>query len=366
MAIHDRQQTIAAILGVAFAYILIGQNFCTVEHYISQSTAYLDAKPADLWIVPPGEKTFYVQAGLLSTSALHQARVTRGVDWATPIVRGYAALKTPNGGVENVIVVGSEGPDLRSGPFNLVKGDGSVIFRPNAITVDDDEREKLGGLNLGSTLELNGHRAEVEGITWGLVNPMGSFAFAEYDFARSMLEIDADRCSLVMVGLDGTVETTKVQADLQARIPDALVLTSKEYRGKGEHFILYDAGIVGFIFMGLGIGLTVGFAIVTLAMLSSVQQNVREFGTLKAIGATNSDLRRLILCHSVGVSIVGSFVGAVGLCQLAWASRSARLNMVVEPRILWGLIPCVSSVAIIAGLLAIRRISRVEPASVFR
>lgn len=366
MALHDRQQTIAAILGVSFAYVLIGANMATAGHYVGQASSYIDESVADLWIVPPSERTFALPGRLLSTNDLHQATVTPGVEWASPIARGYTAIKLPNGGLENIILIGVPVPDLRGGPFYMVKGDPSVLMKPDAIVIEDSDREKLGGLNLGSTVEVAGRRAQVEGLTWGLVTLFGPYAFAEYDFARSILEIDADRCSVVLVRLDGTVPLGRVREELRQRIPDAQILTKEEYRRKSRDFILYDAGLIGIISMGLGVGITVGLAIVTLAMLSAVQQNIREFGTLKAIGVTNADLRLLLLFHALGCSVIGAFLGAAFLCQICWASRTARLIMMLDPLLLWGLVPCVTLVAVVAALVAIQRISRVEPASVFR
>lgn len=366
MAIHDRQQTIAAILGVAFAYVLIGENLSASGHYVDQSSSYVDATEADLWLVPPGEKAFMIAGSLVPLSALHQAQVTPGVEWAAPVVRGFAGIKTPDGGVEQVIVVGAQGPLLRGGPFSLVKGVNTAILSPNAIIVEDANREKHGGLNIGTMVELGGHRAHVEGLTWGLMTTFGSYAFAEYDFARSILEIDSDRCSVVLVRLDGTVGIERVRAELRERVPDALVLTSEEYRKRSHDFILYDGGLIGIVFLGVLTGLTVGMAIVTLAMLSAVQQNLREFGVLKAIGATNSDLRRLLLVHAVLCSVVGSFVGAAALCQLAWVARTPRLIMMLPPAMLVALVPTMAFIAVASALLAIRRINRVEPASVFR
>lgn len=366
MALHDRQQTIASVLGIAFAYVLVGQNLGSTGHYLDQGTAPVDAANADLWVVPPGDKSFLAGTGLLSFSAVHQASTTQGVEWAAPVVRGVSVIKTPSGTAELVTVIGAQAPDFRGGPFNIVKGERTALLKPNALFVEDTERDTLGGLNLGSTVEVGGHRARVEGLTWGLITIGGSLAFAEFDFARSILSVDSDRCSLVMVRLDGSVPAERVRDELATRIPDATVLTTLEYRNITRHYILFDAGLIGVILMGFFTGLTVGLAIVTLSTLSSVQQNLREFGTLKAIGATNADLRRLLIFQALAWSAVGAFLGAVLLCQVSWASRSARLNMVLDPLALAGLVPFVTVIAITAALLAIRRTSRVEPGSIFR
>ena len=366
MALHDGQKTVGAVLGVAFAYLLIGQNICTTNHYLDQATSFVDAAGVDLWVVGPATKAIWAPSTVISSSALYQARVTPGVDWAEPLVTGASFAKLPDGGAQPVILVGTTAPRLRGGPYNIVKGERRGLLSPNAIFIDDADREKLGGLNFGDRFELNGHRVKVAGFTWGLVTLFGPFAFAEYDEARAILGTDSDRVNCVLVRITDAANLLRVQAELRSRIPEATVLTTEEFRGRTRHFILFDAGIIGILVMGIIIGVTVGLGIVTLSMLSSVQQNLREFGTLKAIGATNADLRRLLFLQALGYSVLGSFIGAATLCQLAWGSRSARLIMIVEPLNLIALVPFVTCIAIVAAMVAIRRIQRLEPASVFR
>jgi putative ABC transport system permease protein len=366
MAQHDRQKTIGAVLGIAFAYLLVGQNISTAWHYLAQATAYIDNSGADLWIAGPATKGMLSSGTLLPISALHQARVAPHVAWAEPIVKGAAWARLPDGGARSLILVGVTTPALRGGPFNLVEGDKSALLRPDAIIVDDVEREKLGGVNFGDTIEVNRHRARVEGFTWGLLSTFGAFAFAEYDNARSILDIDADRVSLVLVGVAPGASLERVKESLASRIPDVLVMTTPEFREVTNNFILFDAGIIGVLGMGIFIGFTVGLGIVTLAMTGAIQQNLREFATLKAIGATNGDLRRLVFIQAMGYSLAGSLVGAAVLSELAWLVRSPRLILMIHPLMLCGLVPFVTSIALIAAAVAIRRLERLEPASVFR
>lgn len=366
MALHDGQKTVGAVLGVAFAYVLIGQNISTTNHYLDQATSFVDAADVDLWVVGPAATAVWAPSTVISTAALSSARVTPGVEWAEPLVYGASFIKLPDGGAQAVILIGTTAPKLRGGPYNIIKGQRLGLLRPNAIFLDDADREKLGGVNYGDHIEVNGHRAEVAGFTWGLVTLFGPFAFAEYDRARAILGTDSDRLNCVLVRVADPASLLRVQAELRSRIPEATVLTTTEFRDRTRHFILFDAGIIGILVMGIIIGVTVGLGIVTLSMLSSVQQNLREFGTLKAIGATNADLRRLIFLQALGYSVVGSFIGAVCLCQLAWGSRSARLIMIVEPVTLVALVPFVTGISVVAAMLAIRRVQRLEPASVFR
>lgn len=73
--------------------------------------------------------------------------------------------------------------------------------------------------------------------------------------------------------------------------------------------------------MGVSFGTLVVFAIITgffiigLTLYSAVLDRLKDYGTLKAIGATNGYVRRLILTQALIFAAIG-FVIAVGLLFL--------------------------------------------------
>jgi putative ABC transport system permease protein len=265
-----------------------------------------------------------------------------------------------------MLLIGTRTPELRGGPYNLVAGSADALLEPNTVVFEDVDREKLGGLNLGDEVEVNRRRVRVGGFTWGLTTLFGAYTFGEFDFARGVLGIDADRVSYVLVGLEPGANPAEVARELRERTPDAAVMTAQEFRRVTQQFMLVDAGIAGLLLMGVFVGFTVGLAIVGLSMVSSVQHHLREFGTLKALGATNADLRRILLMQAVAYSAAGSFVGAALLCLLAWSARSGRLNLIVEPRLLVALVPFVTTIAVASAMLAVRRVTKLDPGMVFR
>jgi putative ABC transport system permease protein len=113
-------------------------------------------------------------------------------------------------------------------------------------------------------------------------------------------------------------------------------------------------------------GLIIGFVIVALSMFSSVLDNLREFGTLKAIGATNADLTCLLLVQSLAYALVGSFVGLGLVTQVAAGIRGPKLVPIVPIAILKGVPLVMVVLCICASVLALMRIRRLEPGMVFR
>ena len=365
MMMHDKLKMIGILVGVVFAVLLTNQNAGTFLGLLAKNTMILDNSGADLWILPPG--TMQLQPGkTIPDATLMQARVTPGVAWADPILFGGATVSLPGGGSEQVSLIGTRGPLFHGGPWNVVAGSKEALSRPDTMIFEDSEREKLGGLNLGSVREVNGHKIVVGGFTWGLL-PFGpSYAFASFDLARELLHTDADRINFVLVRLAPGADAHRVRDDLRARVPDAKVMTSGEFRSCLINFVLTRTPIGTTMGAAALFGLLVGFIIVALTMFSAVVDNIREFGTLKAIGATTFDLAKILLVQSVIYAAFGSLIGLTVVSQVASAIRSPKMGMVLPPW-LFGVTSLLMVVlCIVASSLSLIRLRKLEPAMVFR
>ena len=113
-------------------------------------------------------------------------------------------------------------------------------------------------------------------------------------------------------------------------------------------------------------GLIIGFIIVALSMFSAVLDNLREYGTLKAIGLTSWDLTRMLIVQSIGYALLGSLIG-LGLVALMSAGIRGPNLIVIVPRTLVLATPIIMTVlCMLASVLALRRVRRLEPGMVFR
>lgn len=365
MMFHDRAKLAGTLLGVVFATVLMVQQLGTFLGLLYKNTQFVDATEADLWIVPPA--TTAVQAGSpISMSAMVSARTTDGVAWAEPLLMGAASMRRPDGGVEAVTLVGTRFPRLAGGPWNLVAGSTDALRDPDVVIFEDVQRGDLGGLNLGSVRELSGRRVVVGGFTWGLV-PFGpGYAFANYETARGILLAPEDQTSFVLVGLADGADPAAVQRALRERLgPSVEVMTKQE---------LHDAVVNALVAAQLGItfgtstafALIVGFVIVALSMFSAVVDNVRELGTLKAMGATTFDLTKLLVMQAILYALIGTTIGLFLGTRMAEGIRSANLTLVLPPEILFGSYAVMVVLCIAASALAVLRVRNIEPGMVFR
>lgn len=365
MMFHSKLKLVGTLMGVVFAVLLANQQAGTFLGLMAKNTMFIDHAGADIWIVPRETKTF--QPGKpISTATLMVARAYAGQQWAEPLLYGGGSITLPGGGSEPLTIVGVRSPLWKGGPWNIVRGQVDVLSQQNTMIFEDSEREKIGGLNIGSVREVNGYRIIAGGFTWGLL-PFGpSLAFADYDFARLLLKVDRDQTHFVIIGLKPGVNPDMACKWLQDRIPDAKVYTTAGFKSALLSYLFFKTPLGITYGSSTLFGLLVGFVIVSLSMFSSVVDHIREFGALKAIGATNGDLARILLTQSVTYAMIGTLLGINIVMRVADVIRSPKLAILIPSSFVFGSFLLMIVLCVAASSLALLRIRKVEPAMVFR
>ncbi len=365
MMLHDRMKLAGGLVGVIFAAILATQQVGIFFGLLGKNTMVVDCAGADVWILPHG--TEQPQPGkALPEVVLHRARATADVAVASPLIWAGATLALPDGGSEQVTLLGVDPGSRLGGPWNVVAGDPAALVEPDAMFFEDSQRDKLGALNLGSLRELNGKRIRVAGFTWGLL-PFGpSYAFASYDKARDLVGQRDHSQSMVLVKVKPGVEPEIVAERLRGALPDQAVFTRAELRRSVVRFVLTRTPIGITFGMSALFGLVVGFVIVAMSMFSAVVDNLREFGTLKAIGATTGDLGRLLLVQALIYGLSGSALGLAAVGFIAAAMRSPNLAVTLPTAIVAGVPPLMTAICVAASFMALWRLRKLEPGIVFR
>ncbi len=364
MMLYDKPKLIGTTLGVVFAVVLAAQQLGVLFGLLQKNTMFVDNARAQLWIVPPN--TSQTAPGQrLSTALLDQARATPGVAVAAPLLMVGTSVTKPGGGSEATTLVGFDLDLGLGGPWNIVAGDVAALRGPDALFFEDAQREKFGGLNLGSVREVGGHKVRVVGFTWGL-QPFGPpFSFADLDTVRDLGDVPSDQLSFVLVTLTPDADPAVVAAELAARCPGAEVISTTAFHDRIVSTLLRQQ--LGITFgTSTAFGLVIGFIIVALSMFSAVIDNLREYGTLKAIGLTSWDLTRMLIVQSIVYALLGSLIGLGLVAAMSAGIRSANL-VVIIPRTLVLATPIIMAVlCMLASVLALRRVRKLEPGMVFR
>jgi len=363
---HDKLKLAGTLVGVAFAVLMSNFQTALFLGLLLRNTMYVDRVDGDIWITPKNTQILEGNDGTIPKNIVPVTRSVKGVAWAAPIIVGSAGVKLPTGGQKSVRLVGTELPAARGGPFHIVAGKTADLEQPDAMFFEDSRREVFGGLNMGSVREVNGHRVQAVGFTSGLV-PFGpAYAFSSFDTAREILGTPADEANYVMLGLAPGADVAEVVRRLQRTFPAQLVLSREDLRMRTIMYILNESGIGQSIGMGVVMALLCGFAIVSLTMFSAVVDHVREFGTLKAIGATNMDLTKLLLAQAVTCALAGATVGLAIVANLVNAIRGPELPMALPVWLMGGTVGGMVVICVLASFMALLRVRAIEPGIVFR
>lgn len=364
MALHDKAKFVGTILGVVFAVVLAAQQLGVLLGLLSKNTIFVDNTTADIWITPPGTKAA-LPGQRLSTTLLDQARGTSGVERASALIMAGTSVAKPGGGSEAITLVGVDLETMLGGPFYVVAGSPANLRQADTVFFDDTLREKAGGLNLGSIREVGGFEVRVGGFTWGLA-PFGPpYAFADIDLTRSLARVPSDELSFVLVDVRDGYDVDAVAAELARRVPTAQVMTKQVFHDTINSELLRQQ--LGITFgTSTAFGLIIGFIIVALSMFSSVIDNLREFGTLKAIGLTNLDLSRMLIAQSILYALVGSLIGLGLVAGISEGIRSPNLVVIIPAKLVLATPVVMTGLCILASMLALRRVRKLEPGIVFR
>ena len=114
------------------------------------------------------------------------------------------------------------------------------------------------------------------------------------------------------------------------------------------------------------LGLVVGAGTIGQTVFANTMEHLGEFATLKAMGASPGDLNTIILAQAAIDAAVGFAVAA----PLALLSRAPLekmgVTLAIGPWLLLGLFFVMLVTALAAAYFSIRRVQKLDPATIFR
>jgi putative ABC transport system permease protein len=371
MLTGDRVKFIGLLFGVTFSTLLITQQITIfVNLVIRGGVAVEEITSADVWVMDPAAQTVDITIPM-PTTALERIRSVEGVAYAAPMLRSNAIVRTPAGGLEPVTVIGVDDSSLIGLPPRMDRGEQRSLTEPDAVFLDDTGSRKLFPDTenvIGSRLELNDQRAIIRGITDS--NPTFTsqvILFTRYSNALRYVPGTRNRMSFILVRSAQDISSEELARRIEAETRWK-ARTSQEFTRDGVRFIIERTGIPINFGITVALGFVVGVAIVGLTFSLFIRDNIKQFGALKAIGVTNSKIRRMVALQAGFVGLVGYGIGVL-LAELFFVttSNADTFKGFFMPWEIPVLTAGVTFVMImLTGYLALRSVLKTEPAEVFR
>ncbi len=364
--VHDKVRLAVTLTGVVFAVVLIIVELGLFLGFTGTTSRLIDHSDADLWVVAPGTPYFDLSAPLNETR-LYQAKATPGVAEAVRYIVHGARWRRPDGVEQGVQVIGFDPSGDMGHPWNLVEGNINAAKALDNVIVDEFYKKRLGVANVGDVAEIDGHRARIAGFTRGVHSFAPSpWVFTTVENAHEYLPLRRDQVTFLLVKSDPGVNLEEVRKNILAHVKNVEVLTTPEFSRRTRTYWTFTTGAGLAILLAAVLGLVVGFVVVAQTIYATTMDHLKEFGTLKAVGAPNSYVYKVILTQAVISAVVGYTFGmmlsmfVVHYAGLQGAPVLMNLWLLIATFILT-LLMCAA-----AALISINKVTRLDPAMVFK
>jgi putative ABC transport system permease protein len=221
-------------------------------------------------------------------------------------------------------------------------------------------------LSLGTPFEINGKRAFFALQTKGFRGFGNSFCVTTIERARYFANQSIDNISAVLVKIKPDAGIDNIVSSINHSIYGVRAWPSGKLADSTVEKILSSSGIALSTGTLIIFALIAGFFIIGLTMYSSALDRLKDYGTLKAIGAGNGFIRRLILTQALLFAFAGFIVAYLLLEGFRQGVAHSGLIFSFPTLVILSIFVTINLISLGGASFALTRISGVEPASVFR
>jgi len=379
MLVGDRAKFFGIVMGLTFAALLITQQgsiFCGLM--LRTAGQVTDITGADLWVMDRNVR-FIDDVKPMLENNLYRVRGVEGVLWAVPLYKGQARVKLntrdetgqPVTVIEQVILLGLDDASLVGAPppTRILVGGLADLRMPDAVIVDWSRLKKLypgedwAALKPGDSaffqrflnreVEMNDKRAVIVGVCEATrtfqSNPV---VYTTYSRAKRYAPQERKILSYILAKTGGGPgETPEVVAERIERETGLAAKTSEQFTRMTIGYYLKYTGIPINFGITAMLGFLVGTAIAGQTFYNFTLENLKQFGALKAMGATNGRIVKMILLQALVVGLLGYGIG-LGLAMLfGWTNQSPKPDPLFFAR--WEFAAVFGGVMVVVGLLAL-------------
>jgi putative ABC transport system permease protein len=371
MLIGDPIKYFGLAFGIGFATFLVSQQMTLFNGLLTWSAnPVLDVRQAQLWVMDPRVKQAD-QSTAMPDQALYRVRSVSGVGWAVPYLRVASTVKTTQGEIAAIILVGLDNQSLIGLPSENLEQNIQALRGRNLALVDRKTTQLIWSDSrdpLKEVIEINDNRVAIRGLTSNLTTFTGlPTVYMKYTDAIAITPPQRNKLSFILVhtapGTDvgELAKRIEVETGLKA-------LTRREFGQAGTQYLLDTSGVPIVFGAAIGLGIIVAIVITSLTLAMFVSENYKNFGALKAIGVTNQQLVVMIISQALLVGFIGYGLGIGGTTIFLFLGQgnTSLAGLTLLGQIVGGTAVLVTVIVIGSALLSVQKLLRMDPAIVFR
>ncbi len=404
---EDIPRFIAAQAGIMFAVSLVTIQNGILNGFVRSSSLLIDNSQAEVWVA--SEDMIHMELTMpLALEQMMQAREVEGVERAEAMIFRSARWRDPSGQIHAVTIVGSSAEGKLFKPWSILTGQLTSLKEPYGIMVDESNLATLQVTQIGDVATISGFEAHLVGILKGTqpiinnklvftslknanaylnrplqtrtncklqdgdlkcVNVFDDTTSAERQVVSSAPKplTLTDPISFVLIKPEAGQDIEQLKQRLEQTLPRVKAYTREEMSERTQTYWRERTGVGFILSLGAGVGILVGMIVVAQILYSSVSDHLKEFGTLKAMGAPDSVIYGVIMEQALWMALLGYVPGMV-LCFgiSGWAGATQGILILITPTSAIAVFGLTIAMCVGSAVFAIQKVTRVDPAIVFK
>lgn len=362
---YERQRYLPGILAVAFSAVLIALQCGLLLGLFSITSLPIDRSRAHIWVAAPKVLSVDLGRPIPSNYVSHLASIP-GVEHPEEYLLGFLYWSKPGGGSELCLVIGTNLEDDSLGPVGALTPElRDRLSEPGAVIVDESDVRRLGINGVGDTAEITGRRVRVVGTVKGFKSLAGPYVFCSISTARPLLRLASGQVTYALARCRNVEDAPKIVQKLRDT-SDVSAFTSDEFslRSRWHWLTKTKAGIA--LGVAAALGFLVGAVVTSQTLYAATAACQKEYAVLRALGIPRWRISAMVMAQSLWVGMLGLIVALPVVHGLASLCRSAGVPLQL-PGWLQGATAGVTVVlAVFSGLMALRSVRLIEPATLLR
>ncbi|MBW4418453.1 MAG: ABC transporter permease [Myxacorys californica WJT36-NPBG1] len=416
---EDIPRFLVAQAGIMFAVSLVTIQIGILKGFTRSTARLIDQSNVDLWVAAKDMVHLELSSAIVAERVV-QAQKVEGVDRAEALMIRSSIWRDQSGNITPIRIFGFDPSTRMFAGFEIPKGKLDSLKQPYTVMVDQGSLKFLSldqvsdppetsPANRGSIGAFGALPAQIVGLSKDTQSIASSvFIFTSLENANAYgtaglnssincirqssgelscvnnfenqslnaAPVDAppprrltiaDPISFVMIRAKAGQDLGQLKQRLESTLPGTHVYTQAQMSTITRNYWEQRTG-VGFV-LGLGatVGFIVGMVIVGQILYSSVADHLREFGTLKAMGASNWVIYSVILEQALWMAVLG-YIPSIALCLGlgAWTQAAKGIMILITPATAGGILVLTVVMCVGSALFAVQKVMRVDPAIVFK
>lgn len=403
---EDIPRFLVAQAGIMFAVSLVTIQTGILNGFTRSTGLVIEQSSADLWVA--SKDMVFLEVTLpMPLEQLIKARQVAGVEQADALSIRATLWRDAQGSIAPIRVYGFNPTASLFANWKITEGDLSSLSKPYSVLVDRSQLNLLGVKQLGETAKIGNLPVTIAGTvadTQSMASSTYLYASLETANAYATAGLDsqvnckirnndvqclnnfetnstsssapiqpprklnlADPITYVLVKAKSGQDLEALRRSLKSALPGTEVYTKKEMLEITRNYWQQRTG-VGFI-LGLGstVGIVVGIVVVSQILYSSVSDHIKEYGTLKAMGASDWVIYRLITEQALWMAVLG-YLPSIALCLGlgSWTMAAKGIVILITPATALSVFGITIVMCVGSAVFAVQKVTQVDPAIVFK